>query len=102
MNFSSNPPGTGAKFIIQGADYRNFKKEFCLEKERKAKQSGPTVLFDLDGTLIDSVYRHILVWREALEQIGSSSPMPRSTAGLAGAATSFCDLTCAKVDASSV
>jgi beta-phosphoglucomutase-like phosphatase (HAD superfamily) len=41
-----------------------------LEKERKAKQSGPTVLFDLDGTLIDSVYQHILAWREALEQIG--------------------------------
>jgi beta-phosphoglucomutase-like phosphatase (HAD superfamily) len=22
-------------------------------------------LFDLDGTLIDSVYRHVLAWREA-------------------------------------
>jgi HAD superfamily hydrolase (TIGR01549 family) len=41
-----------------------------LEKERKGKQSGPTVLFDLDGTLIDSVYQHILAWREALDQIG--------------------------------
>ena len=25
-------------------------------------------LFDLDGTLIDSVYQHVLAWREALEQ----------------------------------
>ena len=25
------------------------------------------VLFDLDGTLIDSVYQHVLAWREALE-----------------------------------
>src|SRR5215467_15610916 len=24
-------------------------------------------LFDLDGTLIDSVYQHVLAWREALE-----------------------------------
>ena len=27
----------------------------------------PTFLFDLDGTLVDSVYQHVLAWREALE-----------------------------------
>ena len=27
-------------------------------------------LFDLDGTLIDSVYQHVLAWREALDQEG--------------------------------
>ncbi len=27
-------------------------------------------LFDLDGTLVDSVYQHVLAWREALEAIG--------------------------------
>jgi HAD superfamily hydrolase (TIGR01509 family) len=27
-------------------------------------------LFDLDGTLIDSVYQHVVAWREALEQVG--------------------------------
>jgi HAD superfamily hydrolase (TIGR01509 family) len=27
-------------------------------------------LFDLDGTLMDSVYQHVLAWREALEQAG--------------------------------
>jgi HAD superfamily hydrolase (TIGR01509 family) len=26
-------------------------------------------LFDLDGTLVDSVYEHVLAWREALEQV---------------------------------
>ena len=26
----------------------------------------PALLFDLDGTLIDSVYQHVLAWREAL------------------------------------
>lgn len=30
----------------------------------------PAFLFDLDGTLIDSVYQHVLAWREALEQTG--------------------------------
>jgi HAD superfamily hydrolase (TIGR01509 family) len=27
-------------------------------------------LFDLDGTLVDSVYQHVLAWREALEAVG--------------------------------
>ncbi len=31
---------------------------------------SPAFLFDLDGTLIDSVYQHVLAWREALERGG--------------------------------
>ncbi|MGE3481930.1 MAG: HAD family hydrolase [Gammaproteobacteria bacterium] len=31
---------------------------------------NPAFLFDLDGTLIDSVYQHVLAWREALDQEG--------------------------------
>jgi HAD superfamily hydrolase (TIGR01509 family) len=31
---------------------------------------GPAFLFDLDGTLVDSVYQHVLAWREALEKLG--------------------------------
>jgi HAD superfamily hydrolase (TIGR01549 family) len=31
---------------------------------------SPAFLFDLDGTLIDSVYQHVIAWREALEQVG--------------------------------
>jgi HAD superfamily hydrolase (TIGR01509 family) len=27
-------------------------------------------IFDLDGTLVDSVYQHVLAWREALEKTG--------------------------------
>ena len=33
-------------------------------------RSGPAFLFDLDGTLVDSVYQHVLAWREALEKSG--------------------------------
>ncbi|HWD75837.1 MAG TPA: HAD family hydrolase [Solirubrobacteraceae bacterium] len=29
-------------------------------------------VFDLDGTLIDSVYQHVLAWREALQEVGIS------------------------------
>jgi len=33
---------------------------------------APAFLFDLDGTLLDSVYQHVVAWREALEQVGIS------------------------------
>src|SRR5256885_16627927 len=36
------------------------------EQNSKARPQ-PAFLFDLDGTLIDSVYQHVLAWREALE-----------------------------------
>src|SRR6266478_3725454 len=44
-------------------------------KEAQVPQSltmkpGPAFLFDLDGTLVDSVYQHVLAWREALENSG--------------------------------
>jgi HAD superfamily hydrolase (TIGR01549 family) len=32
--------------------------------------SRPAFLFDLDGTLVDSVYQHVIAWREALEAGG--------------------------------
>jgi HAD superfamily hydrolase (TIGR01509 family) len=32
----------------------------------------PAFLFDLDGTLVDSVYQHVLAWREALEETNIS------------------------------
>lgn len=33
-------------------------------------ETRPAFLFDLDGTLVDSVYQHVLAWREALEDVG--------------------------------
>ena len=35
-----------------------------------SKTQNVAFLFDLDGTLIDSVYQHVLAWREALEKTG--------------------------------
>jgi HAD superfamily hydrolase (TIGR01509 family) len=37
---------------------------------RPSATTGPAFLFDLDGTLVDSVYQHVLAWREALEAVG--------------------------------
>jgi HAD superfamily hydrolase (TIGR01509 family) len=32
--------------------------------------SEPALLFDLDGTLVDSVYQHVLAWQETLGEAG--------------------------------
>lgn len=40
-----------------------------LDDDRTAT-SRTAFLFDLDGTLVDSVYQHVLAWREALESGG--------------------------------
>jgi HAD superfamily hydrolase (TIGR01549 family) len=36
----------------------------------RTSQTRTAFLFDLDGTLVDSVYQHVLAWREALEAGG--------------------------------
>jgi len=36
----------------------------------KTVAGAPALLFDLDGTLVDSVYQHVLAWRDALEIAG--------------------------------
>jgi len=37
---------------------------------KRPAENLPAFLFDLDGTLMDSVYQHVLAWREALEIAG--------------------------------
>src|ERR1700751_3685138 len=46
----------------------------------------PAFLFDLDGTLVDSVYQHVLAWHEALEQVGIALSVLRihSKIGMSG------------------
>jgi beta-phosphoglucomutase-like phosphatase (HAD superfamily) len=41
--------------------------------------SVTALVFDLDGTLVDSVYQHVLSWHEALQEVGielSVNPTP--------------------------
>ena len=40
----------------------------------KQQHREPVFIFDLDGTLVDSVYQHVLAWREALQQGGIKLP----------------------------
>jgi len=41
------------------------------DERPQSKDTVPAFLFDLDGTLIDSVYQHVLAWHEALERAGT-------------------------------
>ena len=36
---------------------------------RYAQPPPPAFLFDLDGTLVDSVYQHVIAWRTALARL---------------------------------
>jgi HAD superfamily hydrolase (TIGR01509 family) len=44
--------------------------EDIAQRQETVAKVGPAFLFDLDGTLVDSVYQHVLAWREALEDAG--------------------------------
>jgi HAD superfamily hydrolase (TIGR01509 family) len=39
-------------------------------KGEKLMRIEPVFLFDLDGTLVDSVYQHVLAWKQALDSEG--------------------------------
>lgn len=41
-----------------------------VEQPEAGAGSQPALLFDLDGTLVDSVYQHVLAWSAALEGAG--------------------------------
>src|SRR3982074_2999957 len=41
-----------------------------MERTKDREKVPPAFLFDLDGTLVDSVYQHVLAWRQALESNG--------------------------------
>jgi beta-phosphoglucomutase-like phosphatase (HAD superfamily) len=38
------------------------------------KPENPAILFDLDGTLIDTAYEHVLAWSSALRNAGIEIP----------------------------
>jgi HAD superfamily hydrolase (TIGR01549 family) len=42
-----------------------------MKADKTPREPVPAFLFDLDGTLIDNVYQHVLAWREALERAGT-------------------------------
>jgi len=52
------------------ADHATQRQVRGNRPETGVVQSALAFVFDLDGTLVDSVYQHVLAWREALETAG--------------------------------
>lgn len=48
-----------------------------MARTRHDGDGGLAFLFDLDGTLVDSVYQHVLAWREATQAAGIELPVWR-------------------------
>src|SRR5437667_4202193 len=46
---------------------KRHRPDYSLQNRKPA---APAFLFDLDGTFVDSVYQHVLAWREAFEASG--------------------------------
>jgi HAD superfamily hydrolase (TIGR01509 family) len=42
--------------------------------QKRERETRMAFLFDLDGTLVDSVYRHVQAWQEALLKMGLAVP----------------------------
>src|SRR6202043_347920 len=49
---------------------RRDRWDFIARSQMTASSKPPAFIFDLDGTLVDSVYQHVLAWQEALERSG--------------------------------
>ena len=45
--------------------------------DQSAQPIKPAILFDLDGTLLDSAYEHVMAWQEALEEENIHVPNAR-------------------------
>src|SRR3954451_23869396 len=42
----------------------------AVSTDERLQVLQPAILFDLDGTLVDSVYQHVIAWQEALATCG--------------------------------
>src|SRR6201991_386019 len=70
--------GAGGDVLAARGDTRSRPRARRLWKgEAMTVQDGldiqvpqPALLFDLDGTLVDSVYQHVIAWQEALSMCG--------------------------------
>jgi HAD superfamily hydrolase (TIGR01509 family) len=52
------------------AQRKSFAQPDMTTSRGKAMRITTSFLFDLDGTLVDSVYQHVLAWKEALDSEG--------------------------------
>ena len=70
MNATRHPLNAPFRVKAAGVILKIKKMSAKDSKRPNSTANFPAFLFDLDGTLMDSVYQHVLAWREALEKAG--------------------------------
>lgn len=68
--FLFNVRSTAGKSISKSTNLMSNTRESENASEGGDHDSRMAFLFDLDGTLVDSVYRHVQAWQEALREAG--------------------------------
>src|SRR6201988_29354 len=63
----ARPPVPARRDCAAAPAQRDQRTAPVLTAERRMARSDTAFLFDLDGTLVDSVYQHVLAWKEALD-----------------------------------
>src|ERR1700757_2240958 len=65
-----SPPFVFVEVITSEMNATHGAKQHANSNERLSQARGrsPAFILDLDGTLVDSVYQHVLAWSEALER----------------------------------
>jgi HAD superfamily hydrolase (TIGR01509 family) len=64
------------------APHHRVRLEFAMPKRKDTNQQKdgkalPAILFDLDGTLVDSTYQHMTAWHDTLDEDGVEIPNAR-------------------------
>ena len=69
------PNASSAHEVPYAPEPRSHARIEAKKPVRVQTSELPAVLFDLDGTLIDSVYQHVQAWHETLRDAGIAIPI---------------------------
>jgi HAD superfamily hydrolase (TIGR01509 family) len=73
------PKRTSPKPQHREASHKDDEKQKKPEQKPRQKKDKalPAILFDLDGTLLDSTYQHMIAWHDTLDEDGITIPNAR-------------------------
>ena len=67
-----NDPGVASRTVNRAARRRVVRPALAHARspDPSRLESMPALIFDLDGTLVDTVYAHVFAWQRALAEVG--------------------------------
>jgi len=67
-------PQVKTAFFLAVGGHAQMENTMSSKQPSHSHDAVPAILFDLDGTLIDSVYQHVLAWPEAWNALERGCP----------------------------